>query len=617
MSLSKKLSLLCLSYFLVSVVTAQNLGWMIGTWMGAENIQMSSSSKLTRTIAINAVSGETFTGIKTNEVNDRGHAKIVTSISGYFNKDQFYFKNGVVLLKKESASRQWWDCSSCVPQNKIVLRQDSIVLISRISGCNQYCDGISVYYRLLCEYDTATQRYLVNLFGNSSDIAAFTPCIKEETKLIASDPDNIIPNSDSLKITTKISKQQQQKIQDSLRNIIFVAKKRQQEVDDSVKNATLVAKKKAQEITDSLKVLSVIEKKRQQQTNDSLSFVKKQEQQKLQDSLRTAEALEKKHKQAIEDSITKAALLVIKRQQASDDSLRLEAMLAKKRQQQLDDSLSLVRKQEQQKLQDSLKTAAILEKRHKQAIEDSLRNEALFAKRRAQAVADSLNVAFLAAKKRQQLLDDSLKAEKVKAQQKVQDSIRNAAAVDKKRRQEIADSTKNATVLAKQKQQAIDDSLRLVAIADKKQRQQLVEDSLKLAAVPTKISTANDTVKASTTKALQQRDNVLLETYHVTTPDILIELFDNAQVDGDKVSVYHNSDLIVNNQMLQKEPIAFKIHADTASRMHEFTMIAENLGTIPPNTALMRITVGKDVYKLSVKTDLKTNAKIVFYYDGN
>jgi len=310
-------------------------------------------------------------------------------------------------------------------------------------------------------------------------------------------------------------------------------------------------------------------------------------------------------------------LLVIKRQQASDDSLRMEAMLAKKRQQQLDDSLSLVRKQEQQKLQDSLKTAAILEKRHKQAIEDSLRNEALFAKRRAQAVADSLNVAFLAAKKRQQLLDDSLKAEKVKAQQKVQDSIRNAAAVDKKRRQEIADSTKNATVLAKQKQQAIDDSLRLVAIADKKQRQQLVEDSLKLAAVPTKISTANDTVKASTTKALQQRDNVLLETYHVTTPDILIELFDNAQVDGDKVSVYHNSDLIVNNQMLQKEPIAFKIHADTASRMHEFTMIAENLGTIPPNTALMRITVGKDVYKLSVKTDLKTNAKIVFYYDGN
>jgi len=619
MSLSKKLPLVFLLCFLISAGKAQNLGWMVGTWMGAENIQVSSSSKLTRTIAIDAVSGETFTGTKTNEVNDHSHAKIVTSISGYFTKDQFYFKNGVVLYKKESSSRQWWDCSSCVPQNKIVLRQDSIILISRISGCQQYCDGISVYYRLLCEYDTTTQRYLVNLFGNSSDIAAFTPCIKEETKLIASDPDKTIPNTDSLKIVTKISKQQQQKIQDSLRNVIAVAKKHQQEVDDSVKNAALVVKKKAQQITDSLNLLAVVEKKRQQQISDSLTIVKNQQQQKLQDSLRTAETIEKKHKQAIEDSITAAALLVKKRQQASDDSLRTEAILAKKRQQQLDDSLSLVKQKEEQKLQDSLKAAAILEKRHKQAIEDSLRNEALFAKRRQQAVADSLNAVFVAAKKRQQLLDDSLKNEKVKAQQKVQDSIRNAAVVDKKRRQEIADSTKTAAILAKRKQQAVDDSLRMVAIADKKRIQQLVEDSIKnLAVVPAKNpAPIKDSVKPSTATAFKQRENVLLETYHITTPDILIELFDNAQVDGDKVSVYHNNDLIVNNQMLQKEPITFKIHADTISRMHEFTMIAENLGTIPPNTALMRITVGKDIYKLSVKTDLKTNAKIVFYYDGN
>jgi hypothetical protein len=46
-------------------------------------------------------------------------------------------------------------------------------------------------------------------------------------------------------------------------------------------------------------------------------------------------------------------------------------------------------------------------------------------------------------------------------------------------------------------------------------------------------------------------------------------------------------------------------------------MIAENLGAIAPNTALMRITVGKDIYKLGIKTDLQTNAKIVFEYDGN
>jgi hypothetical protein len=126
-----------------------------------------------------------------------------------------------------------------------------------------------------------------------------------------------------------------------------------------------------------------------------------------------------------------------------------------------------------------------------------------------------------------------------------------------------------------------------------------------------------DTARISTTKAFETRDNVLLETYHIATPDILIELFDNAQIDGDRVSVYHNNSLIVNNQMLDKTPITLHIHADTANRMHEFVMIAENLGTIAPNTALMRITAGDKIYKLSVKTDLSTNAKIVFYYDGN
>jgi hypothetical protein len=69
--------------------------------------------------------------------------------------------------------------------------------------------------------------------------------------------------------------------------------------------------------------------------------------------------------------------------------------------------------------------------------------------------------------------------------------------------------------------------------------------------------------------------------------------------------------------MLLRAPITIKIHADTTNRKHEFVMIAENLGSIAPNTALMRITVGNQTYKLSVKTDLKTNARIIFYYDGN
>ena len=126
-----------------------------------------------------------------------------------------------------------------------------------------------------------------------------------------------------------------------------------------------------------------------------------------------------------------------------------------------------------------------------------------------------------------------------------------------------------------------------------------------------------DSIQSAANKALTSRDNVLLGSYHITSPDILIELFDNAEIDGDRVTIYHNNTIIVSNQMLDKKPITLNIHADATNREHEFVMVAENLGSIPPNSALMRITAGKQSYRLSVKTDMKTNARIVFYYDGD
>ena len=127
----------------------------------------------------------------------------------------------------------------------------------------------------------------------------------------------------------------------------------------------------------------------------------------------------------------------------------------------------------------------------------------------------------------------------------------------------------------------------------------------------------NNSSESAADKALTSRSNVLLGAYHITSPDILIELFDNGEIDGDRVSVFHNNAIIVSNQTLGTKPITIKIHADTTNREHEFVMVAENLGSIPPNSALMQITAGKQIYKLPVNTDMKTNARIVFYYDGN
>jgi hypothetical protein len=66
-------------------------------------------------------------------------------------------------------------------------------------------------------------------------------------------------------------------------------------------------------------------------------------------------------------------------------------------------------------------------------------------------------------------------------------------------------------------------------------------------------------------------------------------LFDNGEIDSDIVSVYYNGKLIVNHLTLNETAITFTIEASGADRHHEFILIAENEGSIPPNTALMRM----------------------------
>jgi len=477
---------------------------MLGTWKSNTN-SFDSRVRYIKTLVIDNIEGENFRGTKTNEITGRGHAKIVTAISGHLSEDNFYIQTGAILYKKDPSDGKWWDCSSCTPKNKIYIHGDSVILSNLISGCQKDCDGISFYYRLLCEYDTVTQRHLVSAFGNSSDITTFKPCIEEPKNIIASDTNKAVP------VTLTAA----------------AMRKRQQQIEDSTKNVAMLAKKRQQAIEDSLNTVAKTTQKQQQQINDSLNIAKQKEQKRVQDSLTTAVAITKKQQQQIEDSTHYAALLAIRKQKAIDDSLNQATRVTQKRQQQINDSLKIVTQREQKRLKDSLKTADMLVQKKQKAINDSLN---------------------AVAKIRQQQTNDSLK--------------------------------------------------RVAAVA---------------AAKPPEIK---DSVKASTSKALAQRNNVLLETYHINTPDILIEIFDNAQIDGDRVSVFHNKNLIVSNQMLQKEPITFKIHADPSNREHEFIMIAENLGTIPPNTALMRITAGNQTYKLSVRTDMQNNAKIVFYYDG-
>lgn len=86
------------------------------------------------------------------------------------------------------------------------------------------------------------------------------------------------------------------------------------------------------------------------------------------------------------------------------------------------------------------------------------------------------------------------------------------------------------------------------------------------------------------------RENPLIRKIEAGPGEIKVDLYDNGEVDGDTVSVYHNNTLLVSNARLSEKAISFRIAINAAHPLHELIMVAHNLGSIPPNTSLMVVT---------------------------
>jgi hypothetical protein len=109
---------------------------------------------------------------------------------------------------------------------------------------------------------------------------------------------------------------------------------------------------------------------------------------------------------------------------------------------------------------------------------------------------------------------------------------------------------------------------------------------------------------------IRKRDNELVKTFYTSAREIKIELYDNGEIDGDTITVYHNNKMIMSKKRLTDKPLTHKIEVNEDDPHHEFVMVAENLGTIPPNTALMVITAGSKRYETFLTSTEKKNAVV-------
>jgi hypothetical protein len=101
----------------------------------------------------------------------------------------------------------------------------------------------------------------------------------------------------------------------------------------------------------------------------------------------------------------------------------------------------------------------------------------------------------------------------------------------------------------------------------------------------------------------------------VDTGTIRLDFYDNATIDGDSITVKVNNNVVVSHQLLSAKPITAYVTVDLNNIFFEIEMIAENLGTIPPNTALLIVTAGTKKYQLFLTSTKTKSAMIRIVYD--
>jgi hypothetical protein len=113
---------------------------------------------------------------------------------------------------------------------------------------------------------------------------------------------------------------------------------------------------------------------------------------------------------------------------------------------------------------------------------------------------------------------------------------------------------------------------------------------------------------------LQPRSKELVKTFIIPAGEVKLDFYDNAEIDNDTISVLLNGKLLLYRKMLTARPQTITMRAFPNTE-YEIVMYADNLGSIPPNTALLVITVGVNKYEVRLASSEEKSAAVKFRFD--
>ena len=106
------------------------------------------------------------------------------------------------------------------------------------------------------------------------------------------------------------------------------------------------------------------------------------------------------------------------------------------------------------------------------------------------------------------------------------------------------------------------------------------------------------------------RKKVFATEIPVTGDSIELRFYDNAQIDGDSISLFLNDKLIFEHIRLTEKAYSLKLPVTALSSSNELIMVAENLGSIPPNTSYMVALVEEKRYEARLESTEGSSAMI-------
>ncbi|SMO64458.1 hypothetical protein [Solitalea koreensis] len=107
----------------------------------------------------------------------------------------------------------------------------------------------------------------------------------------------------------------------------------------------------------------------------------------------------------------------------------------------------------------------------------------------------------------------------------------------------------------------------------------------------------------STTRSIEPVKTLLLKNRNIT-----VTITDYGEIDDDTITVFLNKKEILTKERISKQPI--RLHLQLTQAHNELLLYAENLGRIPPNTSILKVTDGLKTYRIIMQSSFQKSGAI-------